>query len=42
LKNYFADNQAKEKYLKIFIANILVFSEIVVTLHPQSREIAAE
>ena len=42
LKNYFADNQEKEKILKFFIANILVVSEKVVPLHPQSREIAAE
>ena len=42
MKNYIADNQAKEKILKFFISNILVVSENVVTLHPQSREIAAE
>ena len=42
LKNYFADNQAKEKILQFFIANILVVPEKVVPLHPQSREIATE
>ena len=42
LKNYFADNQGKEKILKFFIVNILVVSEKVVPLHPQSREVATE
>ena len=42
LKKYIVDNQQKEKILKFFIANILVVSENIVTLHPQSREIAAE
>ena len=42
LKKYIVDNQQKEKILKFFIANILVVSENIVTLHPQSREIATE
>ena len=42
LKNYFADNQEKEKILKFFIVNILVVSKKVVPLHPQSREVATE
>ena len=42
LKKYIADNQRKEKILNFFVVNILVVSEKVVPLHPQSREIAAE